>query len=43
MDTKRLGGRQIRWAQELSRYNFRIDYRQGFSQPRTRLISPRPG
>lgn len=26
METKRLSGRQIRWAQELSRYNFLIDY-----------------
>ena len=29
MDTKSLSPRQDRWAQELSRYNFRIDYRQG--------------
>ena len=29
MDTKSLSSRQIRWAQELSRYHFRIDYRQG--------------
>ena len=29
MDTKSLSPRQVRWAQELSRYNFRIDYRQG--------------
>ena len=29
MDTKNLSSRQVRWAQELSRYHFRIDYRQG--------------
>lgn len=33
MDTKRLSGSQIRWAQELSRYNFRVDYRQGTHSP----------
>ena len=26
MDTKSLSFRQVRWAQELSRYHFRIDY-----------------
>ena len=29
MDTKSLTSRQVRWAQELSHYYFRIDYRQG--------------
>ena len=29
MDTKNLSSRQVRWAQELSRYHFRIDYHQG--------------
>ncbi len=29
MDTKSLSSRQVWWAQELSRYYFRIDYRQG--------------
>ena len=29
IDTKSLSSRQVRWAQELSRYHFRIDYRQG--------------
>ena len=29
MDTKILSSRQVRWAQELSQYHFRIDYRQG--------------
>ena len=28
MDTKSLSSRQVRWAQELSRYHFRIDYDQ---------------
>ncbi len=28
MDTKSLSFRQVRWAQELSRYHFQIDYRQ---------------
>ncbi len=26
MDSKSLSSRQVRWAQELSRYHFRIDY-----------------
>ncbi len=29
MDTKSLSSRQVRWAQELSKYHFRIDYQQG--------------
>ena len=29
MNTKSLSSRQIRWAHELFRYHFRIDYRQG--------------
>ena len=29
MDTKSLSSRQVRWAQKLSRYHFRIDYCQG--------------
>ena len=40
IDTKRLSGRQIRWAQELSRYNFRIDYRQGTHNPADALSRP---
>ncbi len=28
MDTKSLSFRQVRWAQELSKYYFRIDYQQ---------------
>ena len=33
MGVKKLSGRQIRWAQELSTYNFRIDYRAGKRNP----------
>ena len=29
MDIKILNSKQVRWAQELSRYHFRIDYCQG--------------
>ena len=29
LETKSLSSRQVRWAQELSQYHFRIDYRQG--------------
>ena len=29
MDTKNLSSRQVHWAQELSRYYFRINYHQG--------------
>ena len=29
METKSLSSRQVRWAQELSRYHFQIDYLQG--------------
>ena len=29
MDMNSLSFRQVRWAQELSRYHFCIDYRQG--------------
>ncbi len=29
IDTKSLSSRQVQWAQELSRYHFRIDYRRG--------------
>ena len=33
METTRLSPRQVRWAQELSRYNFVIDYRPGTKNP----------
>lgn len=29
MDTKSLSSRQVRWTQDLSWYQFEIDYRQG--------------
>ena len=29
IDTKSLSSRQVRWAQQLSQYHFRIDYYQG--------------
>ena len=29
MDTKSLSSSQVRWAQELARYHFRINYRLG--------------
>ena len=29
IETKSLSSTQVRWAQELSRYHFRIEYRQG--------------
>ena len=29
IDIKSLSSRQVRWAQELSRYHFRINYHQG--------------
>lgn len=41
MDVKKLSGRQIRWAQELSTYNFRIDYKAGTRNPANGL-SQRP-
>ena len=33
MTTTSLSQRQVRWAQELSRYHFKIDYRQGSKNP----------
>ena len=33
METTKLSPRQVRWALELSRYNFRIDYRPGVKNP----------
>lgn len=40
METTRLSGRQIRWAQELSRYDFKIDYRPGTKNPADALSRP---
>ena len=39
MDMKSLSSRQVRWAQELSRYHFRIDYRQGKANGATDALS----
>ena len=41
METTRLSPRQVRWVQELSRYNFVIDYRPGVKNPADAL-SRRP-
>ena len=40
MDTTCLRGRQIQWAQELSCYNFKIDYRPRIKNPADELSSP---
>ena len=42
MDTKSLSSRQVRWAQELSRYHFRIDYRQGKANGAANALSQYP-
>ena len=42
MDTKSLSSRQVRWAQELSRYHFGIDYRQGKANGATDALSRFP-
>ena len=42
MDTKSLSSRQVRWAQELSRYHFRIDYRQGKANAAADALSQFP-
>ncbi len=42
MDTKSLGSRQVRWAQELSRYHFRIDYCQGNANAAADVLSHFP-
>ena len=39
MDTKSLSSRQVCWAQELSRYHFRIDYHQGKANGVTDTLS----
>ena len=39
MDTKRLSSKQVQWAQELSRYHFRIDYQQGKANRATDALS----
>ena len=42
MDTKSLSSCQIRWAQELSRYHFRIDYCQGKANSAADALSRYP-
>lgn len=39
VDTKKLSPRQVRWAQELSQYHFRIDYRRGKSKQAADALS----
>ncbi len=39
IDTKSLSSRQVRWAQELSKYYFRIDYQQGKANEATDALS----
>ncbi len=39
MDTKSLSSCQVRWAQKLSQYHFRIDYRQGKANAATDALS----
>ena len=42
MDTKNLSSRQVRWAQELFCYHFRIDYRQGKANGAADTLSQYP-
>ena len=42
MDTKSLSSRQVRWAQKLSRYHFRIDYCQGKANKAADALSRYP-
>ena len=42
MDTKSLSSKQVRWAQELSRYHFRIDYHQGKANAGADILSRFP-
>ncbi len=42
MNTKNLSSRQVQWAQELSRYHFRIDYRQGKANGAADALSQYP-
>ena len=42
MDTKSLSSRQVRWAQELSRYHFRNNYRQGKANGAANALSQYP-
>ena len=42
MDTKSLSSKQVCWAQELSRYHFRIDYHQGKANAAADALSKFP-
>ena len=42
MDTKSLSSRQVRWAQELSRYHFQINYCQGKANTAANALSRFP-
>ena len=42
IDTKSLSSGQVRWAQELSCYHFRIDYRQGKANRAINILSQYP-
>ena len=42
IETKSLSSRQVRWAQELSRYHFQIDYCQGKANGATNGLSRYP-
>ena len=42
MDTKSLSSRQVRWAQKLSCYHFRIDYCQGKANGAVNALSQYP-
>ena len=42
METNSLSSRQVRWAQELSRYHFRIDYCQGKANEAADALSRYP-
>ena len=42
IDTKSLSFRQVRWTQELSRYHFQIDYRQGKANGAADALSQYP-
>ncbi len=42
MNTKNLSSRQVRWAQELSKYHFRIHYQQGKANGATAALSRYP-
>ena len=42
METKSLSSRQVRWAQELSRYHFRINYCQSKANGAADTLSQYP-